>query len=213
LTLVSIVAGGIIGSERERHEKPAGMRTIILVCLGATIFTMASSAFTTTTGDSGRVAAQIVTGIGFLGAGVILHARRFVFGTTTAATIWVTAAIGLTVGAGFAIPGLALSVVVRFILGVVQRYERAFLDHVISSQLRIVFLHHQGKTRAKLQRILSAHHVRATDDCWRNVDAERVQLEFIVQLPERKLHELAGDIADLPEVEAIEDAAPRSGSA
>ena len=88
------------------------MRTLILVSLGAAVFTMSSFAFVTTTGDSGRVAAQIVTGIGFLGAGVILHSRRSVVGVTTAATIWVTASVGLTVGAGYAIPGIALSVVV-----------------------------------------------------------------------------------------------------
>src|SRR5690349_15935008 len=66
LPLAAIIAGGIVGSERERHQKPAGMRTLILVSLGAAIFTMSSFAFVTTTGDSGRVAAQIVTGIGFL---------------------------------------------------------------------------------------------------------------------------------------------------
>src|SRR6266700_2823927 len=71
LVLVSVICGGIIGSERERREKPAGLRTLMLVCLGSALFTIAGYSFTTSTGDSGRVAAQIVTGIGFLGAGVI----------------------------------------------------------------------------------------------------------------------------------------------
>src|SRR4051812_15981503 len=80
LAVVAVVCGGIVGAERERREKPAGLRTLILVCLGSAAFTMASFAFTSTTGDSGRVAAQIVTGIGFLGAGAILHGGGFVRG-------------------------------------------------------------------------------------------------------------------------------------
>src|SRR5215831_13573730 len=99
LTLAAIVCGAIVGAERERLEKPAGMRTLVLVCLGSAVFTMASFVFTPTSGDSGRVAAQIVTGIGFLGAGVILRERAGVTGTTTAASIWLTAAMGMIIGA------------------------------------------------------------------------------------------------------------------
>jgi putative Mg2+ transporter-C (MgtC) family protein len=212
LTVTTIVAGAIIGVERERHEKPAGLRTIILVCLGAAIFTMASYAFITNTGDSGRVAAQIVTGIGFLGAGVIMHERYIAFGVTTAATIWVTAAIGLTIGAGHAIPGLALSVTVRLILGIVQRVERAFLDKVVPCQMRVVFAPHQGKTRAKLHRLLGAYHVPEDHLSWQPIDSGRVRLEATLRLPERQLRELAGDIAILEEVESIEElAAPADG--
>src|SRR6476620_5710516 len=81
-TAAAVIAGVVIGSERERREKPAGLRTLVLVCLGSAAFTMVSYAFGTTTGDTGRVAAQIVTGIGFLGAGVILHGRTAVSGIT-----------------------------------------------------------------------------------------------------------------------------------
>ena len=100
LAAVAVICGLIVGGERQRHEKAAGLRTLALVSLGAAIFTMTSYAFVTTTGDSGRVAAQIVTGIGFLGAGVIMHGNRRISGMTTAAIIWVMAAIGMTVGAG-----------------------------------------------------------------------------------------------------------------
>ena len=72
LAIMAILCGLIMGAERQRHQKAAGLRTLSLVCLGSAVFTMMSFAFTTTTGDSGRVAAQIVTGIGFLGAGAIL---------------------------------------------------------------------------------------------------------------------------------------------
>ena len=107
LALVAIACGAIVGAERQRREKPAGLRTLVLVCLGSAVFTMMSFAFTASNGDSGRVAAQIVTGIGFLGAGAILHHRDSIRGLTTAATLWVTAAIGTAVGAGM----YALSIV------------------------------------------------------------------------------------------------------
>src|SRR5690349_23653877 len=113
LALVSVAGGTIVGAEREKREKPAGLRTLILVCLGSTAFTMASFAFTTTTGDSGRVAAQIVTGIGFLGAGAILHGTGMIRGMTTAATIWAVAAIGMIVGIGHVGGGLGLALLVR----------------------------------------------------------------------------------------------------
>src|SRR5277367_6040601 len=119
LALVAVVCGILVGGERQRREKPAGLRTLSLVCLGSAVFTMLSFAFTSTTGDSGRVAAQIVTGIGFLGAGVILHGRRMVSGLTTAAIIWVTAAIGMAVGAGYVMAGLGLSLLVNRIMVVI----------------------------------------------------------------------------------------------
>src|SRR5277367_3716319 len=116
LMMFAILCGTLLGDERQRREKPAGLRTLALVCLGSAVFTMLSFAFTSITGDSGRVAAQIVTGIGFLGAGVILHGRRTISGMTTAATIWVMAAIGMTVGAGYGLAGLVLSILVNRVL-------------------------------------------------------------------------------------------------
>jgi putative Mg2+ transporter-C (MgtC) family protein len=94
LVFVAIVSGAWVGTERQRKEKPAGLRTMALVALGSCAFTLAGYSFTSNTGDAGRVAAQIVTGIGFLGAGVVLRGAGGVQGVTTAATIWVVAAIG-----------------------------------------------------------------------------------------------------------------------
>lgn len=106
--VVAVVMGGAIGFERERAVKPAGLRTYILVCEGAALFMVSSlllgDLVTSTTGESydpSRIASTIVQGIGFLAAGVIFASGREVRGLTTAAGIWVTAAIGLAVGAGF----------------------------------------------------------------------------------------------------------------
>ncbi|MEM2180418.1 MAG: MgtC/SapB family protein [Nitrososphaeria archaeon] len=95
--LMSIVFGAVIGLEREITHKPAGLRTHMLVCLGSCIFTIVSLRFGM---DPARVAAGIVTGIGFIGAGTIIAEQGKVVGITTAASLWVTAAIGLTIGIG-----------------------------------------------------------------------------------------------------------------
>ncbi|MCW3998708.1 MAG: MgtC/SapB family protein [Candidatus Bathyarchaeota archaeon] len=95
--LLAILLGGIVGFEREAIHKPAGLRTHMLVCLGACLFTVVSLGFSM---DPARVAAGIVAGIGFIGAGTIWADKDKVQGVTTAASLWATAAIGLAVGVG-----------------------------------------------------------------------------------------------------------------
>ena len=112
IVAASFVCGTLLGSEREARRKPAGMRTLALICLGSTIFTMCSL-LVAPRGDAGRIAAGIVTGIGFLGAGAILRDGGKVVGLTTAATIWVGAAIGVLAGLGYVAGSIALSIVVR----------------------------------------------------------------------------------------------------
>ncbi|HAF61018.1 MAG TPA: magnesium transporter MgtC [Anaerolineaceae bacterium] len=100
---VSLLLGGIIGAERERYKKDAGLRTTILISIGSTLFTILSERLGTSMGanlDTTRIAANIVSGVGFLGAGVILQEHGRVKGLTTAATIWISAAIGMACGAG-----------------------------------------------------------------------------------------------------------------
>jgi putative Mg2+ transporter-C (MgtC) family protein len=98
--LYAILIGGLIGSEREYRDKAAGFRTIIMICVGATLFTIASDKISDT-GDPARIAAQIVSGVGFLGAGAILREGLHVKGLTTASTIWLAAALGMGIGIGF----------------------------------------------------------------------------------------------------------------
>ena len=94
---IALVIGGLIGAEREYHGKAAGLRTMIMICVGSTLFTMISDRI----GGSGdRIAANIVNGIGFLGAGIIFREDSRVKGLTTAATVWVVSALGMCVGAG-----------------------------------------------------------------------------------------------------------------
>jgi len=97
---LAVVIGGIIGAERERHNKAAGLRTMILICIGSTLFTIFSLKMTEGKYDPTRIASNIVVGIGFLGAGVILREGGRITGLTTAATIWLTAALGMGIGNG-----------------------------------------------------------------------------------------------------------------
>lgn len=127
--LIAILAGGAVGLERELRRKPAGLRTNILICLGSALLMDLSMRIAGPSGgDPGRIAAQVVTGIGFLGAGTILHTRGTISGLTSAATIWVVAAIGLTVGAGFLFEALAATITVMIVLEGLGYIERRFLD-------------------------------------------------------------------------------------
>lgn len=114
--LIAMLLGALVGYERERVGKAAGVRTHGMVSLGAALFTVVSLYGFEGTGDPARVAAQIVTGIGFLGAGAILHSGAGVQGLTTAATMWVTAAVGMAVGVGMTLMSVATTVLVFLLL-------------------------------------------------------------------------------------------------
>lgn len=115
--LLAAVFGAAVGYERRSADKPAGLRTLSLVAMGSALFTIIS-AFGFESADQSRVAAQIVTGVGFLGAGTILRSGVTVSGLTTAATIWATAAIGMAVGSGMYIAsatGTALILIILYV--------------------------------------------------------------------------------------------------
>jgi len=123
--LLAVLLGGLIGLERELHGHPAGLRTHILVCVGATLMTLVSVHLVGRRGDPSRIAAQIVTGIGFLGAGAIIREGATIRGLTTAASVWTTAGIGLAVGATPRLGELAViaTLIVLFTLWILNRFE------------------------------------------------------------------------------------------
>jgi putative Mg2+ transporter-C (MgtC) family protein len=123
---VAVLCGGIVGFERQMRGKPAGIRTNILVCLGTAIFVKLSTLYSGQNADMTRVLGQVVTGIGFLGAGVILARGGRVKGVTSAAVIWTLAGIGAMIGFGLFAPAIALAVVTVGILTVVEYLELSF---------------------------------------------------------------------------------------
>jgi len=127
--LMAVVLGGAIGLEREQKGKEAGLRTHILICLGAALFTIISvemidPAGNGPPGDVSRIAANVVTGVGFIGAGVILQSRGRVRGLTTAATIWTVAALGVATGAGQYVAAVGAAVLMLVVLIPLRWWER-----------------------------------------------------------------------------------------
>ncbi len=128
--LTAVILGAAIGIEREMHGKQAGLRTHTLIALGAALLTVMSVripapyAAAYHTGDVSRIAANIATGVGFLGAGVILHSRGRIIGLTTAATIWVVAAIGVASGAGEYVAAIGTALLVMVVLVPLRWWER-----------------------------------------------------------------------------------------
>ena len=122
LSLATLL-GGAIGLERELGGKPAGLRTNILICIGSALYTKLSLTMATANSDPTRIAAQIVTGVGFIGAGTILHARGAVVGLTSAATIWVVSAIGVALGASFYLEACGTTLLVLLVLRGLGRVE------------------------------------------------------------------------------------------
>jgi len=130
---LAVLIGGIIGYERETHRRAAGLRTHILVCVGSTLITLTSiymaKAYSSALfpSDPTRIAAGIVTGIGFLGAGTIMRAQGAVSGLTTAASLWCIAAIGIALGCGFYVAAIASAVAIFLVLMVLGRFTRTYL--------------------------------------------------------------------------------------
>src|SRR5213078_4414750 len=129
--------GGAIGLERELGGKPAGLRTNILICIGSVLYTKLSVTMASGNSDPTRVAAQIVTGVGFIGAGTILHARGAVVGLTSAATIWVVAAIGVALGAAFYWEAAGTTLLVLVVLQGLGRVERLVARQSTQSTLLV----------------------------------------------------------------------------
>jgi putative Mg2+ transporter-C (MgtC) family protein len=124
------VCGALIGIERELKKKPAGFRTNILICLGSAIYMSVGLIVSNDTGniDPTRIAAQVVTGIGFIGAGCIIQGGGRVTGLTSAATIWVVAAIGIVAGAGYPVLAFVSSLIVLATLVILGSVERRFFE-------------------------------------------------------------------------------------
>jgi putative Mg2+ transporter-C (MgtC) family protein len=152
--VLAVVLGGAIGLERELKAKPAGLRTNILICVGATLLTDVSMTIavldSTRLGDPARLAAQIVSGVGFLGAGTIMQSSGTVTGLTSAATIWVVAAIGIAVGSGNYVGAAGSTVLVTVVLAWLGRVE-----HQIKRFKRMAHVTVRAKTGTPLEAIVT----------------------------------------------------------
>ncbi|MEK6799234.1 MAG: MgtC/SapB family protein [Planctomycetota bacterium] len=179
LVLCSVLCGLMLGAERQAKQKAAGARTLTLICVGSCLFTLASILIAGDEADRTRITAQVVTGVGFLGAGAIIRHRGTVVGLTTGATIWTVSAIGVLVGGGYAAAGIVLTVLVVVMLVAVQWMEHRFFERCRFAHCRIVYLPDHGKTRIRVLRVLDEY--RIPDEHWetsRAGDRETIELTY-----------------------------------
>lgn len=206
--LVSVLCGTLIGLERESKNKPAGLRTMALICVGSAIFTLGSILIAERfLGDGGRIAAQVVTGIGFLGAGAIIRDRGTIIGLTTGATIWTVAAIGVVIGLGYAAAGLGLTVVVLLMLQSVRQLERRLHGNVKNCVHRVTYEPDGGKTRIRVANLLAD--LDLPEPSWPTREPTGVQtVELRYQANDRTRRMLLGRLAELSHVVSIESPHP-----
>src|ERR1700681_3275898 len=153
--LLASVLGGVIGLERQLRHKPAGLRTNMFICFGAAMFTVLSKQLAGVDSDSARIAAQIIPGIGFIGAGSILHARASVTGLTTAATLFVVASVGMAAGGGLYLIAFFATVMILISLVLLGRMEAAFSLKEFATTYEVTGRNVDGMLR-EVNRILDA---------------------------------------------------------
>lgn len=181
--LISFAAGALIGLEREMNNQPAGLRTHILISIGSTLV-MLISVFVTqvyeSPGDPGRIAAQVVSGIGFLGAGAILKFGADIKGLTTAASIWAMAAVGLAIGAGMYSISLISVTVIFFALTAMNLFEKKIFKDRTLRRIEIVVKKRHSNLKL-IAGILLKHDVRINSTGFdRNVNDATDRFIFIV---------------------------------
>jgi len=140
---MSVICGAIFGLERELKRKAAGLRTNVLICMGATLYMLLSelilSQTLSTAGDPTRIAGQVVVGMGFIGGGAIIQSRGRIIGLTTAALMWVVAAIGLVIGAGFPLLGLIVTLFAVILMVLVGNLEYSLMGKCRLARVRVSF--------------------------------------------------------------------------
>ena len=191
---LAAILGGIIGLERQLRHRPAGLRTNMFICFGAAMFTVLSKQLAGVESDSARIAAQIIPGIGFIGAGSILHARASVTGLTTAATLFVVAGIGMAAGGGLYLTACFATGMILLALVVLGRMEAAFSLKSVITTYEVTGRNVDGMLR-EVNRLLDAEqlimhsvHIASSDPDFRMVfavDCEREQQSVLsIQLHE-----------------------------
>ena len=193
---VAAILGGIIGWERHKRGRPAGLRTHLLVCIGVTLMMLVSEhIFLKYQGyghnsvlriDPARIAAQVVTGIGFLGAGTIMRSRASIRGLTTAASLWVVAGIGLAVGSGFILPAIFTTVIAMMILTLNSFVEKKLKRNKYRTMKMLIS--GQGHFLDDISQILEKHSVKLKNYKFKNnIQKNEVEYDLDVMYQDEKL--------------------------
>lgn len=194
--LLSVLCGGILGFEREYQNKSAGFRTIILISLGSTIFTMVSQRIG---GSDDRIAANIITGIGFIGGGVIFKGSFDVKGLTTAAVIWVAAAIGMLVGIGHSFLAVSLALFVLLILSFFGKMEDLIDISNYRKHYFLTFSSGDLKNVEMVEERIKNNHLKIMLKIISKKD-NRLKLSIEVAGNKHKVRKLTEELLSLPEI-------------
>jgi putative Mg2+ transporter-C (MgtC) family protein len=206
---VSFLLGGLIGLEREWHRQSAGLRTHIVICLGSTLLTLMSIYLPQTfthfqAGDPARIAAQVVSGIGFLGGGAIFRMGVNVRGLTTAASIWVVAGIGMVVGAGMYVAALVGTGLVLFALFVMVPFEKKLFPSRSLRNLEIALNSDRVKTDNVFP-ILERYGIEVkVMDVSQSFEEKQIRMKLTVQVPEEvdwtELYKALGSVQGIAKI-------------
>lgn len=186
--IVAVVVGSIIGAEREYKSKSVGFRTVILITLGCCLLTMLST-YMGGTQDPTRIAANIITGIGFLGAGAIFKEGANVKGVTTASTIWVSAAIGMGIGMGAYIYSLVSLVLIMIVL-LVFSWVQMFIDKTNTVKIyKVTISGHSEAKRLELETLFKTCHIKTECTNYMKRSSEMI-LTYRIQGPQAEHEKL-----------------------
>lgn len=184
--------GGIIGLERELNHRPTGLRTNMFICFGAALFTVLSAALAGVPSDAARIAAQIIPGIGFIGAGSILHTRGLTSGLTSAATLFVVASIGMAAGGGLYVTAMFATGVVLLALFALGHLEETFNLKLLLSSYEVTGPSLEEISN-EVNRILESHH-RFMQNVSSGNTGKHIRLQFDVEGCNREQKELLREL-------------------
>lgn len=208
--VLACILGGMIGLERESLNRPAGLRTYTLVCVGSALAMIVSidiylQYYQTVNADPGRIAAQVVSGIGFLGAGTIMREGASVRGLTTAAGLWVVACIGLAVGAGLYIPAVATTILILFVLIYFIKFEQIFTGMREYKGLVMVVEDRPGQV-GTIGSILGDMGVLIKNIQLNRVEnSDDLEVELLMELPSgMKISQVIDELSEIKELRSID---------
>jgi putative Mg2+ transporter-C (MgtC) family protein len=190
---LAALLGGIIGLERELKHRPAGLRTNMFICFGAALFTVLSRALAAEPSDYTRIAAQIIPGIGFIGAGSILHTRGLTTGLTTAATLFVVASVGMATGGGLYATAVFATGIVLVVLFALGHLEKTFNLKTLLTTYEVTGASVDEITQ-EVNRILEHRH-RMMQNVLSGSTGQHVRLQFDVSCCNRDQKEFLGELS------------------
>jgi putative Mg2+ transporter-C (MgtC) family protein len=208
--LLGAALGAVIGFERERDNQPAGLRTHMILVIGATLAMVLSVnlgylfARPGTPADPARLAAQVISGIGFLGAGAILRYGFNVKGLTTATSLWTMAIVGLAVGAGYYLIGVVTTALMLLVLGLLNVIENRFVRTSVSRYISIQADYHKGVVKAIRQLVNEFADDLLSFTIQKHVKNKRIRIQIVARINrDQTLEELVDALSDIEGIRSL----------